>query len=289
MLLNAPLEDAVRFIEELDETGDTKSLDLSRLQKVFLSFCISAMLVVGSFCWERMERASFGWYSARALGWMLRYARIPWARLWQASVLRLVRICGCKGILVVDDSDRLRAKGTRKLFGVHKVREKKTSGYANAQNLVLLLFVTNKLTFPVGFKFFRPDPAWKAWRENDIALRLKGVKKSLRPKKPPRNPNYPMKTTLSGQLVGEFKALIPDAEISVIAADAAYLTTGFISDCESIFPEAQIISQIRKDWLVSDGKKKFARQRELIATFRDRLRFKRKFLSEACRPRKSPR
>jgi hypothetical protein len=210
MFLSAPLPDAVQFIDELSQVGAHESRNvpkLTRLQKSFLAFCISAMVILASFCWERMSRGSCGTRGARSLGWMLHHSKIPWAQLWNASVIRMVSICGAKGVLVIDDTDRLRAKGTKTLFGVHKVRDKKTAGYSMAQNLVILVFVTKYLTFPVGFAFFRPDPAWKTWREKDIELRKQGVKKSERPKKPPRSPAHPMRTDLSIELVRSSRSL----------------------------------------------------------------------------------
>jgi len=259
MLLDTADKDSMIFVNELENIcnkSEPEGTGFSRLQKEFLAFCITAMIVLGSLCWERMERAAFGKYGARALGWMLHHSSIPWSRLWNASILRMVNICGIKGILVVDDTDRMRAKGTWNLFGIHKVKDKKTSGFSVAQNLVILLFVTEKLTFPVGFSFFRPDPEWKTWREKDKELRLNKVKKSLRPKKPDRNPDYPMKTTLAVELITAFKKLVPTAEISAIDADAAYMTKPFVSGCEAEFPDAQIISQIRKDWLVASNNSK---------------------------------
>ncbi len=238
MLLERPLEDSVNFVRELSEMTDSsgsKLMKLSRLQSNWLSFCISAMTVLSCLNWEKMERASFGQYGARALSWMLHHCGIPWKEFWNASIMRIIRIAGSKGVLVIDDTDRLRAKGTKKLFGVHKVKDKKTAGYSMAQNLVVLVFVTSKLTIPVGFAFFRPDPTWKAWREKDIELRKQGIKKSKRPKKPPRSDDFPMKTTLAVQLVTAFKKLVPDAEISAIAADAAYLTSPFVNGCETAF------------------------------------------------------
>lgn len=257
MLLNAPLSDATEFIESLCDYSSTNSnlkIKLSRTQRKFFAFCITAMVVLGSFCWERMERASFKSIGARALGWMLHYSLIPWQNIWETSIARIIKISGAIGVLVCDDADRIRAKNTLKLFGMFKTKDKKTSGFSMAQNIVFLIFVTKYLTIPVGFRFFRPDPVWKSWRENDIKLRKAGVKKSLRPKKPDRDPNYPMRTELAVELIENFKRIVPDAKVTAVVADAAYLTRELVSGVEKHYPGSQFISQICKTNLVSDGK-----------------------------------
>jgi len=259
MFLDTPLSDVIDFVNEIsstDSTIDDNKINLSKIQSKFISFCITSMVVLGNLCWDKMQRASFGAFKSKALGWMLHYSLIPWLKLWEASVIRIIKIAGLKGVLIIDDSDRIRAKGTWILFGLFKTKDKKTSGYVMAQNIVLLVFVTKYLTIPVGFKFFRPDPKWKEWREKDLELRKeKKLKKSERPKKPGRDPNYPMRTTITVELLQNFKNLIPEAIITTVVADAAYLTTELVRGTEKIYPDTQIISQICKTSLVSDGKK----------------------------------
>jgi hypothetical protein len=63
---------------------------LSALQRTWLAFCLTAILVTNSVCWARFERASLGLYSLVALSWMFRHAKIPWERLLVASVWLLL-------------------------------------------------------------------------------------------------------------------------------------------------------------------------------------------------------
>ena len=63
----------------------------------------------------------------------------------------------------MDDSDRARSKNTKRIAYTHKQKDKKTGGYVMGQSIVLLLLVTPKITLPVGFSFYQPDPAIKAW------------------------------------------------------------------------------------------------------------------------------
>ena len=259
MLLSAPLQDVFAFMDEVchpDDGTPAPLVRLSKIQRKFLAFCMTGMIVIGGFCWEKMERASFKTFGARAMGWMLRYSIIPWLHIWEASIVRMIKIAGWVGFLVIDDTDRLRSKTTYKLFGVFKTKDKKTAGFSMAQNIVFIVFVTKHLTVPVGFRFFSPDPAWKTWRDNDLQLRIQKVKKSLRPKKPRRDPQYPTRFTLSVQLLEDFKRIVPEAQVTAITADAAYLSSELIEGAEKYFPDAQFISQVCKSNLVSDGKRR---------------------------------
>ena len=65
------------------------------------------------------------------------------------------------GVLVLDDSDKVRSRNTSKIAGVHKVKDKKTSGWFNGQEFIFLILVTGLVTIPVGFRFYTPDPALK--------------------------------------------------------------------------------------------------------------------------------
>ena len=59
-----------------------------------------------------------------------------------------------EGELVGDDSDRQRAKTTKRIFAAHKIFDKKTGGYFNGQTVILLYLVTPKISLPVGFRFW---------------------------------------------------------------------------------------------------------------------------------------
>ena len=76
-----------------------------------------------------------------------------------------------------------------------------------------MLFVTEKMTFPVGFRFYIPDPAWVEWKNKDRELRKQKIPGRLRPKKPERSGQYPTKITIAGKLIKNFKYLVPDAKI----------------------------------------------------------------------------
>ena len=82
---------------------------------------------------------------------------------------------------------------TQRIAYTHKQKDKKTGGYVMGQSIVLLLLVTLKITLPVGFSFYQPDPAIKAWVKENKRLKSTGVIKKDRPKAPLRDPKYPTK------------------------------------------------------------------------------------------------
>jgi hypothetical protein len=68
--------------------------------------------------------------------------------LLQASTKHIISAYGIKyGVLVIDDTDKQRSKNTTEIAKLHKIRDKKTSGYFNGQNLIFLLLVCEKVTF----------------------------------------------------------------------------------------------------------------------------------------------
>jgi hypothetical protein len=271
MLFTLPFAEVRTFLAEIlmpqNEIG-ADNISLSKTQANWISVCITAMVLTGIFCFAKIERASAGKYSARAFSWMLHFSKICWERVFENSVLRLLNIFGHKGFLIIDDSDRLRAKSTSKLFGIQKLRDKKTGGSSTGPNIVLLMFVSEKMTFPVGFRFFVPDPAWVAWKKEDKQLRKQKVPGRLRPKKPARSPEFPTKITIAGELIERFKAIAPSAKVTAISADAAYFCSEFTTKCESVFPKVQIISQIRANQIVKLGNQKEKSIRDAVASLK---------------------
>lgn len=56
----------------------------------------------------------------------------------QASIIHLFSAYGIKsGRLVIDDSDKERSKNTTEIAKVHKIKNKKSGGYFNGQNLII--------------------------------------------------------------------------------------------------------------------------------------------------------
>lgn len=260
---------ALSFVQNLsDGLREETGKGLSRIQFAWLAFCLTAMICCHELNWDEFERASMGTWKAKALGAMLRHSKIPWDQILFLGATIIIRLHGIKeGILVGDDSDRERSREVEKIFGAHKTKDKKRGGYVVAQNIVLLLLVTKKITIPVGFMFYRPDPGLQAWAFHDAILRAQGLPKSQRPPKPAKNPAFPSRTEILETLIRRFRERFQSMSIAAILFDAAYLTPTLRRNLSPIYPEAQIISQLKCNQLVQEGGKKF---RPLEEYFRNR-------------------
>jgi hypothetical protein len=178
---------------------------------------------------------------------MFRHAKLPWALVLQKSVQGVLSQHGITGgSLVVDDADKERSKSTHRLAYVHKLKDKTSGGFIMGQTLVFLLLVTERITLPVGFAFYVPDPALSAWRKQDKALKKQGVPKRQRPAKPPRNEVYPTKQALALRLLAQFRHPHPLITIKAVLADALYGTAHFVDAASVIFEGVQVISQLRR-------------------------------------------
>lgn len=194
---------------------------LSRTQRWWLGICLMGIMVTNSVCWARFERATLGCYSLAALAWMFRQAKVPWEWLLQRSVQVLLKRYGVTaGVLVVADSDKRRAKVSRRLAPVHKLKDKTSGGFVMGQCLVFLLVVTATVTLPVGLAFYCPDPARSAWAKQNQVLKRQGVPKRQRPPQPPRRPAYPSKAELALKLLAQFRHSQPRVQIKCVLADA---------------------------------------------------------------------
>ena len=238
------------FVTDLDAALGKLKLNakLTQLQRIWLGFCLTGMLLTNSVCWAKFERASLGGYKIAALSWMFREAKVAWHYLLLASVTLVLERHGItEGVLVLDESDRSRSKRTKRIHKAHKQKHKASGGYVNGQTVVLLLLVTQSVTFPVGFAFYMPDPILTAWTKEDQRLKKAGVAKKDRPVQPERDSLYPTKTQLALRLLQAFKDAHGDIKINAVLADALYGEAGFMDAASRIFDGAQVISQLREN------------------------------------------
>lgn len=251
MLIDQPLPFVSAFVDELDaalKRHSEVSRGLSGLQRRWLSFCLMAVMVTNSLCWARFERAGLGRYSSAALSWMFRHAKLPWEVLLQRSVGVILRRHGIdSGTLVLDDTDKRRSKVTRRIAGVHKLKDKASGGFVLGQSVVFLLLVSATLTVPVGFAFYEPDPVRRAWGKRDDELKRQGIPKRQRPLEPARNPAYPTKAALGLKLLERFRQGHPTVTVKAVLADALYGTAAFLDRARAIFGGVQVISQLRSN------------------------------------------
>ena len=227
------------FITELDQNLRAHSPEkkgLSHKQKGFLSFCLMGIFVTNSVCWARFERASLGGYAVGALSWMFRHAPIPWDLLLHMGIRIILRKYNIKnGVLVVDDTDHKRSKVTSRIHRAYKVFDKKTNGYFNGQTIVFLILVSESITIPVGFAFYSPDPAWKAWKKEDKRLIALGVAKKCRPPEPTRPPEHPTKEQIAINLMEDFAHYHSEFKVKSVNGDNHYSTSYFMNKAEELF------------------------------------------------------
>ena len=248
MLVSQSLPFVTEFIEELNRALRQihPKARLSEIQKGWLRFCLLAIVVTNSVCWKRFERASLGRYRHAALSWMFRKSDMGWKWLLRASVQVILGKYGITdGILVLDDSDKRRSKVTRRIYRVHKLKDKGSGGTINGQSLILLLLVTPKVTLPVGFEFYMPDPAVTAWNKADAQFKIRRTPTQKRPPKPLPNPAYPTKQALALRLLTAFQQHFPRVLVRAVLADALYGTEAFLTNASTLFEHVQVISQLR--------------------------------------------
>lgn len=258
MLFGEHLSFVKEFVEELDMglKKNPEAKPLTKKQKMFLGFCLMGMITTNSVCWARFERASLGGYAVAAISWMFRYATIPWNWLLRTGVNVVLAQSGItSGVLVMDDTDRKRAKRTTHIAHAYKVYDKKTDGYFNGQTLVFLLLVTDKCTIPVGFSFYRPDPSIQAWQQEENRLKKQGVKKKNRPPRPAKDPKYPTKEEISEKLMKEFVQNHPNVKIKAVLGDNLYTTKEWMKEIERLFKCQSIGAMKATQHVESRGKK----------------------------------
>jgi len=221
---------------------------LTKTQKLWLSVCITGILLTNTVCWAKFERANFGSWLMASLSWMFRQSRIDWDNLLKESVRVILEKYDIKsGSLELDDTDRERSKNAKQLFKLGKQKDKKSGGYFNGQSITFLLLVTDKVSIPVGFKFYKMDPKWKAWKQEDDRLKKLGVKKRYREIEPIRDAAYPTKNKIGLNLVQSFKENFGYIVIKAVKADALFGTAEFVDGVAALYPKGQVISQIRSN------------------------------------------
>ena len=217
------------------------------------------ILITNSTAWAKFERTSFRRYTKQALSKMCRWSKIPWDRLLICSVRAVLRKYGItKGVLIIDDKDLSRCKSARKLHALHKVFDKKTSGYFLGQNIVFLYLVTEAICIPVAFSFYQPDPIWSAWCKQDRQLKKAAIPKKDRPKQPERSEKYPKKFELALLLLSHFSKNFPQFLVTAVLADALYGNALFIDGINEIWPTTQVITQIRGNQKIRSHNKSFS-------------------------------
>ena len=249
-----------QFIDSLSDSLSLikPSFKLTRIQKIVLGAMITGIIMTEALNWAAFERRSLGMFKPTTLCWMFYKAKIAWQHMLQASICNVFKHYQLtSGHLDIDDTHKHRAKKTTCISGAHKIKDKPTGGYINGQELIFMVLVTNTVTFPVGFKFYVPDPKLAVWSKQDKKLKRQGVAKKLRPKRPnPDHVNYPTKQALALEMLREFTTSFPDFKIKSVLADALYGTSLFMDEAKIITHHAQIVSQLRSNQIVASKNSK---------------------------------
>ena len=100
------------------------------------------------------------------------------------------------------------------------------------------------MTLPVGFWFYRPDPAVVAWRKADGRLKQANARKAERPACPARNPQYPSKEACMLSMIADLRHHHPAVKVKAVLADAWYGNRPIMDKASSLCGEAQAVKPI---------------------------------------------
>jgi len=252
-----PLSLCTKFINQINTALlSLKEKQLSGTQILWFSVCITGVIITNSVCWKRFERAGFGRFCSNTLSKMFRRGKIQWDKLLIASVFNVFEKYNItEGVLALDGTDNKRSKNTRAIAKVHSIKDKASGGFIKGQELTILVLITNKITIPVGFDFYEPDPAYSKWKKADKLLKKQGIPKKDRPKQLEKNSKYPTMIESAISLLKQFETNHPKIKIKAVLADALYGAKSFVVPASKLFGGVQVISQARKNQKVNCGNK----------------------------------
>lgn len=259
MIINSDLPFIQDYINSIDMALiEHSERGLSSCQKAWLKLVIMGILLTNSICWAKFSRHSLGKYTLSGLSWMFCKSKLVWENLLKFSTLCILRKYGIKGgVLVLDDTSNERSRNTKSIARVHKVKDKRTSGYFQGQSLVFLILVCNEFTIPVGFKLYAPNPEminynreYKKYKKDKV-----NISKPIRPN---ASTEYPTKLELGLSLVEKFTNDFPKLKVKAVVMDALYCKRSTIERIANSTLQAQVITQIRCNQLLLINNKKIA-------------------------------
>lgn len=253
MVFTRPLAFVTTFVDSVDSClRERNAVDgLSHIQKAWLVTCVMGVYLTNTISWASFSRTCLGTYAPGALSWVFVHSKIGWSNLLRASIETVLREHGiAEGTLVIDDTDKRRSKVTTRIWGVSKLLDKASGGFMQGQSIVFLLLVTPSVTVPVGFEFYRPNPARSPWKKQDALLKKQGIVAKDRPRPPAPDPAYPSKLQLALQLIAQFRDQHSCICVKAILADAAYCSSAFMNEASAIYQGVQVVSELRGNQLV---------------------------------------
>ena len=98
------------FIKKVSDglLASSPTYSLTNRQKLWLSFCLTGILLTNTVCWARFERASYGNWLLPALSWMFRKSKINWELLLKTSIEVILEKYNIKeGTVSVTETDNI--------------------------------------------------------------------------------------------------------------------------------------------------------------------------------------
>jgi len=234
------------YIAEINNSlkSNDPRTQLTKCQRVWLGYCLSGILRCNSIDWVKFSKSGLGCYDYAALSYMFRNSPIDWSLLFVESMKLILKEYGIKeGVLVVDDSDIERSKSASKLYKLGKIKDKKSGGYVNGQCIVFLVLVSQEVTIPLGFAFYKYDPIHSKWIKSDKHLRKLGVPSTHRPSAPEKDKEqYPSKIELGIELISQFQSNFSDFKVTGILADCLYGTAQWAQELGEVYTQTQLLS-----------------------------------------------
>lgn len=245
---------------------------LSNKQLRFVEACIWAIVWYGKLSWAAFGRFFLG-ISPQCFSYMLHRSSIPWLELYNAAVIFCLRQFGVTKLFIsVDDTQRSRSGKVKKLWAFFKDLNRKTGGFGIFQNLVVIYLITDTISIPLMFAFYRPNPQVAPWKKQKKEAKKKGLPA---PKKPPHNPKFPTRNEIAVRLISntiEFinfvnRSNVRKIKIQATLADAAYFSASNVSQLRKKFPEIPMISQIKSNQIVKDKRGKWSSVKDYFDNF----------------------
>lgn len=162
-MLEYPLKCVNKYVYDLCISAN---VSLSNKQTALISKLLTGMILLGSFKLSKIAALFLLQTSPHAMHGMLRRSGIPFRLLFWGGLKLMFQTFGIRTTTVqIDDTERVRSKNCKILPFVRKTICKVTGGWVQAQNIVFIVLVTDKVTFPCWFYFHRPAVLTKAQKK----------------------------------------------------------------------------------------------------------------------------
>ena len=155
-MLLAPLDSSLQFLSDVASVADIR---LPKGFHRFLATMVTANALLGKFIFTSAAQFFVNGKSANALRMMFRRKGGQIKELFEGGVILLFDKFGVKSlVLAIDDTSRDRSKSCKIIPYVQKLKCKVTGGWRQAQSIVFISVVTDKISIPIWFSFHEaPD------------------------------------------------------------------------------------------------------------------------------------